>query len=91
VNITHTWIGDLIVEVTSPGGTTVRLHNRSGVSADNIIGTYGLDLTVDGPGSLDDFIGELSQGDWTLWVSDNFVIDVGTLNEWCVGVWGSAP
>ncbi len=91
VDITHTWIGDLIVEVTSPGGTTVRLHNRSGVSADNIIGTYGLDLTVDGPGSLDDFIGELSQGDWTLWVSDNFVIDVGTLNEWCVGVWGHTP
>ena len=91
VNITHTYIWDLIVEVTSPGGTTVRLHNRSGVSADNIIGTYGLDLTVDGPGSLDDFIGELSQGDWTLWVSDNWGADVGTLNEWCVGVWGSAP
>ena len=91
VNITHTWIGDLIVEVTSPGGTTVRLHNRSGLYADNIIGTYGLDLAVDGPGSLDDFIGEFSQGDWTLWVSDNVGIDVGTLNVWCVTVWGSAP
>ena len=91
VDITHTWIGDLIVEVTSPGGTTVRLHNRSGVSADNIIGTYGLDLTVDGPGSLDDFIGELSLGDWTLFVSDNMGLDVGTLNEWCVGVWGHTP
>jgi len=91
VNITHTWIGDLIVQVTSPGGTTVRLHNRSGGSADNIIGTYGLDLSVDGPGSLDDFIDELSQGDWTLWVSDNMGADVGTLNEWCVGVWDSAP
>ena len=91
VNITHTWIQDLIVEVTSPGGTTVRLHNRSGLNAHDIIGTYGLDLAVDGPGSLDDFIDELSQGDWTLWVSDNEGYDVGTLNEWCVGVWGSAP
>ena len=91
VDITHTWIGDLIVEVTSPGGTTVRLHSMSGWGADNIIGTYGLDLTVDGPGSLDDFIDELSQGDWTLWVSDNVLMDVGTLNQWCVGVWGSAP
>jgi subtilisin-like proprotein convertase family protein len=91
VNITHTYIGDLIVEVTSPGGTTVRLHDMSGGSADNIIGTYGLDLSVDGPGSLNDFIDELSQGDWTLWVSDNWGLDVGTLNEWCVGVWGSVP
>ena len=91
VNITHTWIGDLIVEVTSPGGTTVRLHNRSGAWADDIIGTYGLDLPVDGPGSLDDFIDELSQGDWTLWVSDNVGMDVGTLNGWCVGVWAARP
>jgi len=91
VNITHTYIGDLIVEVTSPGGTSVRLHSMSGGGTNNIIGTYGLDLSVDGPGSLDDFIGELSQGDWTLWVSDNIWGDVGTLNEWCVGVWGSAP
>jgi len=92
VDITHTGIGDLIVEVTSPGGTTVRLHSMSGDWADNIIGTYGLDLTVDGPGSLNDFIDELSQGDWTLWVSDNFYFGGGgILNEWCVGVWGSAP
>ena len=91
VSITHTWIGDLIVEVTSPGGTTVRLHNRTGMSADNIIGTYGFDLSVDGPGSLDDFIDELSLGDWTLWVSDNAGIDVGTVNEWCVEVWGVVP
>ena len=91
VNITHTYIGDLIVEVTSPGGTTVRLHDMSGGWNANIIGTYGLDLPVDGPGSLDDFIDELSLGDWTLWVSDNWGADVGTLNEWCVEVWGVVP
>ena len=91
VDITHTYIGDLIVEVTSPGGTIVRLHNMTGDWTDNIIGTYGVNLSVDGPGSLDDFIGELSQGDWTLWVSDNMGMDVGTLNEWCVGVWGPVP
>jgi subtilisin-like proprotein convertase family protein len=28
LNITHTWIGDLIVKLTSPGGTTVVLVNR---------------------------------------------------------------
>ena len=91
VNITHTWIGDLIVELTSPDGTVVRLHNRTGSSADNIIGTYDTTLTVDGPGSLTDFDGGLTQGAWTLWVSDNAGLDLGVVNEWAIAVRGSAP
>ena len=91
VNITHTYIGDLIVELTSPGGTVVRLHDMTGGTTDNLVGTYDTTLTVDGPGSLDDFNGDLTQGEWTLWVSDNLGIDVGTLNEWAIGVQGSVP
>lgn len=98
LHIIHTWIGDLIVELTSPGGTTVRLHNRTGSNADDIFGWYGTDqfshidiLTVDGPGSLDDFDGESSLGDWTLWVSDNAGLDLGTFVEWCVLVSGVDP
>jgi len=91
INITHTYIGDLIVEVTSPEGTTVRLHNRSGGSADNIIGWYDSELTVDGPGALTDFTGESTVGEWTLWVSDNAGADLGTLNEWCVETLVGAP
>ena len=37
VQATHTWVGDLIVEVTSPGGTTVSLMDQPGVPA----GTFG--------------------------------------------------
>lgn len=88
VNITHTYIGDLIVAVTSPEGTTVRLHDRSGGSASNIVGWYPTELTVDGPGSLDDQIGENAQGEWTIWVSDNAGADTGVLNTWCVRVVG---
>jgi subtilisin-like proprotein convertase family protein len=29
-NITHTWVGDLVIELTSPQGTTVRLVNHPG-------------------------------------------------------------
>ena len=89
VDVTHTYIGDLIINVVSPEGTTVTLHNRSGGSADNIVGWYPGDLEVDGPGSLDDFIGESAQGDWELWLSDNAGADIGTLNSWCVRVLGS--
>lgn len=90
VNLTHTYVGDLIVEVTSPEGTTVRLHNRSGGGADNIVGWYDSELTVDGPGALADFIGEGSMGDWEIWVSDNAGVDTGVLHDWCVHVWGGA-
>ncbi len=82
IDVTHTWIGDLIVELTSPEGTVVRLHNRTGSSADDINGTYDGDLVVDGPGSLLDFVGENPGGDWTLFVSDNVGSDTGVLNSW---------
>lgn len=83
VDITHTYIGDLIVTLTSPAGTTVTLHNRSGGSADNIVLTYD-DATQppDGPGLLSDYNFEDSAGTWTLTVSDNATADTGTLNSW---------
>jgi len=86
IDITHTWIGDLIVELTSPEGTTVRLHDRSGSMDDDILGTYGETLTVDGPGELLDFLGESPLGDWTLFVSDNVGADTGTLNSWGLNI-----
>lgn len=83
VDITHTFRGDLIVELTSPQGTTVRLHNRTGGSADNLVVSYDQGIVnPDGPGSLNDFIGQPVQGVWTLLVSDNATTDVGTLNSW---------
>ncbi len=82
VNITHTWIGDLIVSLTSPGGTTVVLHNRTGGSADDIVGWYPGELTPHE--SLDAFIGETTDGDWRLTVSDNAGGDQGYLNTWCL-------
>jgi len=91
IDITHTAIGELVVEVTSPEGTTVRLHNRTGTFADDIVGWYDSELTVDGPGALSDFMGESTLGEWTLFVSDaQGAAFFGTLNEWCVHVLGGA-
>ncbi|HRX51543.1 MAG TPA: C25 family cysteine peptidase [Candidatus Krumholzibacteria bacterium] len=89
VDITHTYQGDLIVNLTSPTGTTVRLHNRTGSSADNIYGWYPGDLTP--AEALDALVGQEAGGDWTLTVSDNAGVDTGTLNEWCVMVAFSDP
>jgi len=40
LNITHTWRSDLVVEITSPAGSMLRLHNRTGGSEDDIQWTY---------------------------------------------------
>jgi subtilisin-like proprotein convertase family protein len=84
VNITHTWKGDLTIDLVSPNGTSVRLHNRTGGSTDNVITSYD-DLTLpDGPGVMNDFNGGEASGTWQLKVADRAGQDVGTLNNWCV-------
>jgi subtilisin-like proprotein convertase family protein len=88
VNISHTYRGDLTIDLQSPVGTTVRLHNRTGSSASNVIGTYGVDLTSAEP--LSAFNGESSAGTWTLTVEDHANGDTGTINSWSVDVCGSS-
>ncbi len=78
LDITHTFVGDLVVELVSPNNTAVRLHNRTGGSADNIIKTYSKSNT---PG-LQAFRGESVNGDWKLKVSDLAAADKGKLNRW---------
>lgn len=88
INITHTWRGDLIVQLTSPGGETKALKSRFGGSTDNIIGnfneTLGASRGFSGPtvAPISDFSGESGTGTWTLNISDNVGGDIGTLNSW---------
>lgn len=84
LDITHTYQGDLLVNLISPAGTTVTLHNRTGGGSDNIVGWYPGDMSP--AGDLGTLIGEEMGGDWTLFVSDNAGADTGTINEWCVHV-----
>lgn len=82
LNLTHTWRGDLVVQVTAPDGQTVVLSNRKGRSADHIIGTYGDGLISDQ--SLDRFSSVAQKGTWTLKVTDHAARDVGRLNYWAL-------
>lgn len=84
VNITHTYIGDLTVRLTSPAGTSATLHNQAGGNTANLDKNFA---------SLA-FNGESTQGDWTLKVVDGGPADVGTLNNWSVtftGIGDVAP
>ncbi len=77
VSITHTYVGDLTVEVTAPSGQSFVLHNRMGGSADDLRQQYPLDATGNA------FSGD-PNGTWTLKVVDGAGADVGTLDRWAI-------
>jgi subtilisin-like proprotein convertase family protein len=80
INLTHTYISDLRVRLISPSGTSIYLHNRTGGSADDIIGNYPDTLTP--AQSLSAFWGEPLDGEWTMVVSDHAGLDTGVLHSW---------
>lgn len=73
VDIKHTYIGDLKVDLIAPDGTVYNLHNRSGGSADNIIKTYTVNASS-----------EVANGVWKLRVNDNANIDTGKIDSWAL-------
>jgi subtilisin-like proprotein convertase family protein len=87
LHLSHADVGQVVVELTSPGGTTVRLHDRSGSGTADIHAVYDIDRDPDGPGSMASFDGELAQGTWTLSVLDDVIggfppTPGGTLESW---------
>ncbi|MFE9686336.1 S8 family serine peptidase [Streptomyces sp. NPDC006285] len=72
VNIVHTYIGDLQVQLIAPDGTayTLKAYGTGG-SADNIDTTYTVNASA-----------EVANGTWTLRVSDNASRDTGYVNGW---------
>lgn len=78
VDITHTWVGDLEVRLTSPSGQAVDLQRRAGGSADNLVTTF---TPVTTPG-LQTLRGTSVRGDWKLAVADRAGLDIGKLNRW---------
>ncbi|MFD3792078.1 M4 family metallopeptidase [Streptomyces cyaneofuscatus] len=71
VNITHTWRGDLVIDLVAPDGTAYRLKNSSsGDSADNVVATYTVNASS-----------EVANGVWKLKVQDVARADTGRINS----------
>lgn len=81
IDITHTWRGDLEVELVAPDRTSIKLHNNEGRSADDIKRTFTLDDA--GMRALE---GKEVNGRWRLRIIDEARQDVGTLNNWGIEV-----
>ncbi|MEU9714298.1 S8 family serine peptidase [Streptomyces sp. NPDC047976] len=71
VNIAHTYIGDLKVDLIAPDGTVYTVHNRAGGSTDNINQTYTVNASS-----------EVANGTWKLRVNDNAGGDTGKIDAW---------
>ncbi|KPI16439.1 Aqualysin 1 [Actinobacteria bacterium OV450] len=74
VDIKHTAIGDLQIDLIAPDGSTYRLKNYSdGGSTDNLLTTYTVDAST-----------ETATGTWKLQVSDNSRRDTGKIDSWAL-------
>ncbi len=82
VDIVHTWRGDLVVDLVHPDGTSVRLWNRTGGSADHLQGIFPFQLTP--AESLEALRGKPRNGTWLLRVQDLAGQDTGTLVSWSI-------
>ncbi|MBK3635888.1 S8 family serine peptidase [Streptomyces sp. MBT97] len=72
VDITHTYRGDLVIDLVAPDGTAYRLKAASSSdSADNVTTTYTVNAS-----------GESANGTWKLRVQDTAAQDTGRLNGW---------
>ncbi|WP_033442473.1 M28 family peptidase [Saccharothrix sp. NRRL B-16314] len=71
VDITHTYRGDLVIDLVAPDGTAFRVKSSNSDSADNILTTYSVNAS-----------GEVANGTWKLRVQDVASADVGRINGW---------
>ena len=78
LDIRHTWIGDLRVELVSPGNRRAILHGQAGGSANDIVATFDSSVA----GAIAGMVGASMQGNWVLRVTDLAAEDVGTLRKW---------
>ncbi len=78
VGISHSFIGDLQVELVSPSGDRALIHDRQGGGTDNLRQTYD---SVRQP-ALAALIGKPAAGNWELRVRDLVGQDTGKLDAW---------
>ncbi len=101
LDISHTWINDLIIKLISPDGSEVLLLNQICNGEDNILMSFddasaNAYAAIPCPpvggetyhpyGNLNDFLGKDIQGDWTLQIEDLYSGDGGSLNGWSLAL-----
>lgn len=99
LEISHTFLEDLTVSLTSPEGTKVTLLSKNCGNLNNIIAVFddegtilkcsgnpAISGTVQPLGSLSSFNGESTLGEWVLEVQDSAVSDGGSLDAFSLEI-----
>ncbi|MGA1533813.1 MAG: proprotein convertase P-domain-containing protein [Planctomycetota bacterium] len=99
VDIQHTFVGDLRIDLSGPNGAIVRLHDEAGGAADDLVVVYddqggpnidpydcGCPMVPAGPGTLGDYVNSPALGAWALSIVDTFPNNIGFLDKWCIRV-----
>ncbi|MEU6757187.1 S8 family peptidase [Streptomyces sp. NPDC046685] len=73
LDIKHTYIGDLKVDLIAPDGTVYTLHNRANGGDDNIVRTFTVDASA-----------RVGNGVWKLRVNDGADGDTGKIDSWAL-------
>ncbi|MBP7688710.1 MAG: proprotein convertase P-domain-containing protein [Thermoflexales bacterium] len=95
-SITHTWDSDLVINLTSPTGTSINLITQRGGDGDNFVNTILDDAAAAAissgtapftgsyrpEGGLSSLYEQSQAGTWTLTLIDVAAGDGGTLNGW---------
>jgi subtilisin-like proprotein convertase family protein/thiol-disulfide isomerase/thioredoxin len=81
-NLSHSYVGDLYVSLTSPSGKTLTLREATGAS--------GSQLSISLP-DVRSFMGHHARGTWTLRALDLYAQDVGTINSWSLNIEHAPP
>ncbi|MFN0253659.1 MAG: proprotein convertase P-domain-containing protein [Kofleriaceae bacterium] len=71
-HIAHTYKSDLAVDLVTPSGERVSLHDKSGGGDNDLSGTFAAVLPPD----------TKAAGTWRLVVSDHAALDTGSLDRW---------
>jgi Ca2+-binding RTX toxin-like protein/subtilisin-like proprotein convertase family protein len=92
IDLRHTRLGDLLIEITSPSGTVSTLMNRPTVNSEQPFGLSGDDSGVPARMLWDfssvQFWGEDSAGQWTITIRDVRAEETGSVSSLSLRVYG---
>lgn len=78
LDISHSYTGDLQVELRAPSGKVALLHAADGRHGEDLVGSFTADRTP----TLRGLLGDPAGGTWTLHVRDLLNDDAGRLERW---------
>ncbi|MEN8132943.1 MAG: S8 family serine peptidase [Pseudomonadota bacterium] len=78
VVMTHTYIGDLRIDLITPNGMSVNLQNHEGGASQNLDRVFGADNVL----AIVQLAGQPIAGTWRLRVVDTWNLDAGQIDSW---------